>query len=229
MSEVEQALAHFPARSPETILNRLFEMRKRARRGEAVRVPCMTLSLTNGERVQGWVLDIATEKNETFVAMQAAECDEPPRPDVFYVSLRRIDAVTVHDAASYAPDLSFGAVQRAPGAPAPTKMALRRRAAALAEGVLGAQATIEIDFADDASEDSRFVLSQALEMLGGILTEITQDAIGRAALQSLVMIRLQFGETYQVARDGSSLLVGLKPTEALPPRETLADDLAALL
>lgn len=228
MNPFETALAQLPAKPLATILQTLAAIRQRANRGEAVQMPCTTFHLRSGRDIDGWLLDVRQEKQTTMVLIHANACNQVVHYHVAYVALGDIEAITVHDAATFAPVLSFGQVQRAPGHTSPTLMALRRRAEAISGPLPVSDLMIELDFGlqDTDDDDTRYQFSDGLETLAGILTDMSNDAVGRDALNALAIISLQVGDGLQVQRQHDHIRITLPPVGQPVVRQALYDALS---
>ncbi len=223
------ALAKFPARSIETVLGQLMVLRRQANSGEQVQLPCTVFHLRSGRSMRGWLLDLDTERNEQHMLIHTSDCTHPPKYDVSYVALRDVEAITIENAGVAAVALSFGAVPVAPGTPAPTRMALRRRAEEISASLTDIKLALMVGLDDDTDDATRHTIGMVLEILGGVLMEINRDAIGSQALASVQSITLGVGASFVVQRDGEGIVLFAPAEGGAVPRQMLYDELAQVL
>lgn len=220
----EEALRLIPARSVGTLLSALHGLRQRANAGEAITLPCLRLHLRSGGTLSGWLLDLAQERNEWVLLLQAGDCtDSTPPTDAAYLNVRDIEAITVCDAGRFAHVLSFGAVEFPPGVDPPTLMTLRRRAEDIGRTV---GMVLSLDVEPDRDTE-RFRLGAWLESLGVVLRGFAATEVGRAALDGR-LLRLRAGSPAAVTLEGDTLLLTIDLTTR-PDNAVLRDLLSAQL
>ena len=216
-----QYLSKFPARPPLDILQRIAERRRSLPDAEKDTLPRLTLLLNAAGPVTGWLLDVSPK--DDAVLLHAPANLNRQADDVAYLPLSRIAAVIVHDSAMAAPLLSFGAVPRAPGGPAPSRLGLKRSYAAL-EGELHKDPeialTVQVDWDSvPDGDDALHNLGDLLKAIPAAVRSVARDEEGRTALATLRTLELRHGDKPSpvLSRDARTITVALDLGRALPP------------
>lgn len=115
-------LSRFTLRTPGDVLRAIAPLCADPTRRDSV--PVMELSTVGGFTFIGTLL--ALDEPKDALMLYAPETPGRSAPDVIYLRLTDIVAVVVRNADAIAPILSDGAVARAPGEKAPTRLELRR-------------------------------------------------------------------------------------------------------
>jgi hypothetical protein len=213
MNEKQAALLKLPAKRVESILLELATIRRRANEGEKLSVPMVTLHLASGNTLVGWIIDLADDRHQPCIVMQAAGTGpRTPRLDVTYVDREGIEAITIHEASDIAHILSFGTIDAAPGAPAPTRAELISRAEELGRALsdaIGAPIAFEIAWEQMSEQkEAMYSLGEILGDTAAALKKIAEDGFGRAELARRVRrIRLESGDRARVIREDDLLRV----------------------
>ena len=133
--------------------------------------PRLTLHLSSGREVSGELLQVSPGPGSRTLTLLCG------REDVLWVGLKAVEAVTVHAATALVPRAST-----------PSRLELRRRAAALAERVAsgaaeeGAKLAIDLEWPAEDSEASRRGALRLVEGLEVALESVLRDAQGRRAV-----------------------------------------------
>jgi hypothetical protein len=213
VNEKQKALLKLPPKRVESILLELAAVRRRANEGEKIAVPLVTLHLSSGRDLAGWLIDVGDDRHVPALVMQSPGSDSrSPRLDVTYLDRERVEAITVHDAADIAHVLSFGEIDGVPGAPAPTRLELARRveelARSLAEAV-GAPMTLEVAWEGISEQrDTMYSLNEVVEDTVGAIKKIAEDGFGRDELVKRVgRVRIENGDGPRVVREQDLLRI----------------------
>jgi hypothetical protein len=170
-----------PAQRPRVLLEGLEQLAERARRGESVEVPHLTLFLLGGHAIAGRFIGYQHDHRDGgVVALHATQTQFAL--DVVYVPLETISAVMVHHRESTIAGLSGGKVAPKPKE-IPGKLVLDRLAAANAERT----GPLEIDWAGLGNTDeSRAALALLFEVLPGVISELRGDPMGAEAWKAKI-------------------------------------------
>jgi hypothetical protein len=176
--ERQHALWRLAAKSVDALLDELVALRRA--RGEAA-LPRVTLHLTSGRDLAGWVLDVQSSPAGSALLVHRPG-DDPRRPsdDALYLARAAVEAITVHEAGALA--LSIHS-ERTP----PSRLELKRRAAELSAQVsqtVGEPVTFEISW--DAVMESGPPLRSLEDLMiecAEALRGISADPLGRGALR----------------------------------------------
>jgi hypothetical protein len=209
----EEALLDLPARPVASVLAQLLEIRRESRNDPDVANPLLTIHLRSGQCITGWLIGAGGDKHgEGLVFWQPGADPRQPAHDALYVDPDSVEAVTVHKAGDIAHLLSPGGMGRPPGASAPTRLELRRKAdewfKVLAEEVAPLAWDISFESVPD-SEDARWCLYDYLKQTFVALRVIGREELGRQALGSKVKsVRLLSRTAPLVSLEQGTLSVG---------------------
>lgn len=175
-------MAEGPAspRALEALLRELAALEERREAGEPLIVPLVTLHLASGRELDGFVLALGDERQDRTVVLRRAPQGRSPPRDLAFVPRAAIEAVTVHDAED------AGAAS-ADAPPAPTRLAVRRGAAALSsrlEPLLGRAVEVEAQVPEEPEPLRLF--DELLGWLPELIEALAKDELGRAALRAKV-------------------------------------------
>jgi hypothetical protein len=170
-----------PAQCPRALFEGLEQLADRARRGESVEVPHLTLFVGGGHAITGRFVAFHHDQREGgSVALHATQTQFAL--DVVYITLETISAVMVHHRESTIAGLSGGKVAPKPKE-IPGKLVLDRQVAAMLERT----GPLEIDWAGLGNTDeSRAALALLFEVLPGIITELRADQFGADAWKAKI-------------------------------------------
>jgi len=151
MNNAEQLLLRLPPKPVRAMIEQFHAVRRRAAECEDQVIPVVTFHLRSGRNLCGSVLTISQDAAAHSDALLIEVTDETGRSTdkVAYLDPCEIEAITVHGAGLAMPALSFGAIESPLGAPAPTKLAIRRRSEELAKSLadaVGSPIPIEVDW-----------------------------------------------------------------------------------
>jgi hypothetical protein len=219
-----------PAKPLDRLLLAVQEIQRRCSAGEEVNPPLITLLLRSGRVVRGWLLDLGRDVDEGNLLVRLEAADKRPSPDIAYVTIGSIDGVTIHDAEKVADLISFGKIE-GPLGPAPTKLDVKRRAAAVGQKVsekLKHPIAVEAVWDGDDEATLRRV-SAAASDLGVILHDLSGSALGHDALKGIDKIVLKLGESAASKSKGTITLPVAKPGDVPLSRENLKSELEGQL
>lgn len=207
MKERHEALLQLSAKSVASVLQDLVDLRRRARKGEKVTVPLVTLHLKSGRDLTGWIVDAGEDSRhgENLVFHIPGRDFRNPDDDACYLPPATIEAITVHGAGGHALALEQGR-------PAPSQIELNRRAEEMGRLVSTACGTdvhfaVDWDATPDHGEPLK-AMEDIMRMVAGVLTDICAEPLGRQAVLSKVRaVRLGQGPTARVALDGETLAI----------------------
>jgi hypothetical protein len=231
MDEKVQALRELGVRSVPTVLADLEHLAERAKEGEPVPQPRVTLHLRSGRDVSGIVLASGSDRRGAALLLhRTGDTGRRPGSDVLYVDPAMIEAVTVHESADVARQLA--ALE-----PPPSRLDLKRKAAdtgSVLSKELGGPIVIELAWNSlpESGEPLRGV-AHLLAATAAALRQVAMDGFGRVELQRLVRtVRLAPAEegltTPGVRRRGDTLVVTASPS-APPAADTLRSLIEASL
>lgn len=181
------------ARQPVRLLQELVGLAARARAGEPLDAPRVTLHLVSGRDVRGRLLDLSDDAG-VRVALIAQETNDRFSLDVTHVPVTHLEALTVHDAARLGQPTTEIKV--------PGKLELRRMVAALNERLaVGFKLELEPEL-DDADLEP---ISSALSPLEQALRVILSAELGREAFSTIALVRVLARNDAFVSHNGDRL------------------------
>jgi hypothetical protein len=189
--ERQQALFKVPARRVCAILQELKVLHDRARLGEDVALPALTLHLKSGHCLTGWLLDLEEDRQEEMLLFQVVTGERNDRADdIAYLAITAIEILTVHNAADYAHHLSGGVLSQPPGKKAPSRLELKRKAQEWSDTVsreLGKTITYSILWETLKDDDiAALCLVDTMSESTGILMELMKDSFSKILLGKAV-------------------------------------------
>jgi hypothetical protein len=192
MDERQRAIYALEPKTIDRLLGELADLASRAKRGEELRLPVVTMHLRSGRDLFGHVLAVGRDSSVLFhsIGRDHRSLDY----DAVHLASSSIEAVTRHDVQNVgrAPDLSKDA---------PTKLELKRKGASLEStfGELGAK--LSINFGDsELDEDQRRSLADLIEELSRIFGELLGDELGKEAIaQKIERLELRLGSSAEVS------------------------------
>jgi hypothetical protein len=162
--------------------------------------PLVSLHLKSGKTIAGRLLG----QKEGALLVQSAERHAT---DVTYVDATRLEAITVADATRLAAYLSDGAsappLASPDGTEPPTRMALKRRCAALSTPALA----LEVDWGGVEDGEALRSLLAVVEDVAGVVGDLGRDELGAAALAALTLVRVGRGADVRAQVAGGVLEV----------------------
>jgi hypothetical protein len=187
-------LLNFPAKSIESVLEVLQEIRQSTKHGEKLQVPITNLYLKSGQVVTGWLLDLQREKaiyNLLFLL-------KDKHVQVMYVELENIAAITIQEPQLYAEFLSENTevnytIEKI------NRLEARYQSADLSQKlsqILGKEILYEVDWTNVACDDtSRGWLIELMNEVTHILLDLALDDFEKSILQStLTCVHFSEGE-----------------------------------
>jgi hypothetical protein len=173
------ALFRLPARSITAVLSELAALRNRARSGEPLDVPTVTLWLAAGQSVRGDVIALADANQADFTVL----LKHPTALEATYIAGSAIQGVTVHLTVETTHLLSFGKF-RSLTEPVPTRLDLERFLRSLTTQLNPTTPlTGPISWDEFPSTDAAMQqLGDVLNHLRSALLTIQADALGATAL-----------------------------------------------
>lgn len=215
MDDKEKTIHKLPARKVLRILEDLADISTQARaRGETE--PLGTFHFRSGRDLSGQLLALDRHSEGWSIAIRRSASDgRPPFYDVTYFDASSVEAVTVHDAARYAPQLSAGTVAAplvAPpsgGPPPPTRLALERERVELSKL---SPVPMEIDWTElpASGEPLRWIRTVVIQ-LRDVLSAIAGDALGRESLARIKVAKIAYGADKKVVIRGDVLEIRCQP------------------
>lgn len=208
--ENKRVLASLKARNPVAMLGEMAALQRRVRAGEKLNVPRVTLHLNTGLNVQGVVLDVNPDEHGGHWVVVHANPESSSTVDAVYMAVGAVVAVTVHDV----PCLDH-APPDAP--PAPSRAQVRRHLALLQDRlctIVDAELACEVEWKNFGPGEPLRGLDEMMTKVEHILTAMVEEPMGREAVrESVARISFLPGDTTDVRRDGSHLLVrvGISP------------------
>lgn len=163
----------------------LSRLSARVSAGEPLEYPRVTLHLTGGRDLSGWLLDVADDAGVS-VALLRLENRSPTDISVAHVPISAVQALTVWDATRLEQPTS--------ALPKVTRLELRRSLAAMMARLHTSGATLEITLPDEPSEADLEPLHSALQPLEQALEAILRDESGRQALAAILCLHLAVGD-----------------------------------
>jgi len=217
-TDAERALQRWPSRSLEQLFDDLSLLGRRWREGEDVRVPRVTVLLRSGRELTGFVLDVYGDRNGgRTVLLRSPAAAQPAGVDVTHVPWATVDAVTVHDVASWDKP-------PADAPPPPTREELVSRAAAASEALaekVGTPIAFELELGDD--DVALEPLDWLLRLARTTLLEVAARPAAADALRGRVkQVRLALGIQPLTAFVDGALVI---TTPAAWNKRTTADSL----
>jgi hypothetical protein len=145
-------VAKFPAHEPGMIVRRLVEYRRGLPEERKWDVPAIDIFTTDGHVYAGWAIDF--HEREEALLLHSSDNMRGVSESVLYLHVGRISAVQVHEVHRVAPLLSWGAVPRAAGEKAPTRLELQRSLRELREKLkTDAGVPLEVDWEGVGEEE----------------------------------------------------------------------------
>ncbi len=160
-------------------------MSARVSAGEPLEYPRVTLHLTGGRDLSGWLLDVADDAGVS-VALLRLENRSPTDISVAHVPISAVQALTVWAATRLE--------QPTVALPKVTRLELRRSLAAMVARLHASSATFEITLPDDPNEADLEPLHSALQPIEQAIVAILRDEIGRQALAAILCLHLAVGD-----------------------------------
>jgi hypothetical protein len=181
------------AHQPVRLLEELSGLAARARAGEPLSAPRVTLHLVSGRDVRGRLLELSDDVG-VRVALIARETDDRFSLDVTHVPITHLEAITVHDVSRLG--------QPSTEIKVPSKLELRRMVVALNERLsVGFTLELESELKDADLEP----ISSALSSLEQALRAILSAELGREAFSSVQLVRVLARNDAFVNRNGDRL------------------------
>ncbi|MEW5850108.1 MAG: DUF4908 domain-containing protein [Myxococcota bacterium] len=207
MNERHEALLQLVAKSVDTVLQDLVDLRRRARKGEKVTVPLVTLHLRGGRDLTGWIVDAGEDPRHgaALVFHIPGRDFRNPDDDACYLPPAAVEAITVHGAGGHALALEQGR-------PAPSQLELDQRANELSRRVSRAAGrdvvfSVDWDATPDHGEPVK-VMEDIMRMTAAVLEDLSAEPVGRQAVAAKVRaVRFGQGPNARVALDGETLMV----------------------
>ena len=153
--------------------------------GEPLEYPRVTLHLTSGRDLSGWLLDVADDAGVS-VALLRLEHRDTTDISLVHVPIIAVQALTVRAATRLE--------QPTAALPKVTRLALRRSMSAMVARLHALGATLEITLPDEPSETDLEPLHSALQPLEQALSAILSDETGRQALAAISSLHLAVGD-----------------------------------
>ena len=172
-------------RQPQRLLAELARLSARVSAGEPLEYPRVTLHLTSGRDLSGWLLDVADDAG-MGVALLRLEHRDMADISVAHVPISAVQALTVQAATRLE--------QPTAALPQVTRLALRRSMSAMVARLHALGTTLEIILPDEPSEADLEPLHSALQPLEQALSAILSDESGRQALAAISSLRLAVGD-----------------------------------
>lgn len=208
MNDETKRLRALPARTPEQILSTLASAAaEENKRGG--NIPLVTLSLTNGRDISGFIVGLVEQRGFSAVVLQTGSTGRHDLgSDATYINVHAVTAVTVHGAGAIAEMLAGGELQV--NDPPPTRLATRRSVledAARVSTALGVQIVYRVDV--DAAGDGEPMrsLAEASRRTSNVLVAVAGDAMGKQALAQVREVAIEVGGIPNARRNGGTLLV----------------------
>lgn len=179
ISSKSRALLRLETKSCPDLLGDMCALAARREQEPELILPRLTLHLHSGLSVSGFALRMAAADDGQRILLFHLPGPELQSVgyDVMYVPLSSVEAVILHDAPGFAPELE-----------APTRMELERRVAGLEEQLgrhIGLPISLEPAWQDlEEPPGLRHRLARALDDLESIFEEVTRDSLALAALRS---------------------------------------------
>eukprot|EP00742_Colponemidia_sp_Colp-10_P004153 GILJ01004432.1.p1 GENE.GILJ01004432.1~~GILJ01004432.1.p1 ORF type:complete len:240 (+),score=33.29 GILJ01004432.1:97-816(+) len=113
------------AKAPAAILQRVLELKRAQNADNKSPQPRVTLMLSSGHTVSGWVIDISENdpRNNSYAHIALSTDDL----DVVYLPVGTISGLIVHAMHNFAHNFAFGKQIRPPRAPVPTRLELKKK------------------------------------------------------------------------------------------------------
>lgn len=187
---------------PKVVLERLEALAVRARRGEEVTLPSLTLLLLGGHAISGRFVAFDPERGGAIVLEPS---ETRGAQDALYAGLESLVAIIVHHHHDSVAALSGGAVAPRP-AEIPGRLVLARRAQAFLPR------PVEVDWSSlGQGKEACAAVALTLDALEPTLASIVADSMGRAAFEQQVeRIQLVAGSEDQLAIEGRRLVITLR-------------------
>ena len=193
----------FVAQTPEQVLQSVHKNEK----------PVLTsISLSNGSYLEGIVLDI---KEENY---QKSVCLLSPDEQVSFFNLQSLVSITVKQPKKMVVALSKGSISRPMDPTNETLTVLQLKRWLQAEkSQLGNQIKeFTIDQLPLDEQNNRLNIKDVFKALQTVVTQITQDDLGKSAWQAIDTIILQQADTLSIDVQAATLTVSLAIDRALP-------------
>lgn len=122
MSDIQKALRQLPAHNLHDVIMEIWKVSMSAQEDEEQAVPHLQIHLTSGHCISGILIDYYREKKEdrTLLLQTAGH-------DISYIPFKHVTAVSIAGASAHIHHLSFGKFWYPPGAPAPTRLEVKRK------------------------------------------------------------------------------------------------------
>jgi hypothetical protein len=189
-------LAGLRPRQPLRLLEELAALSARARAGEPLARPRVTLHLP-GRDLRGQLLGLSDDAGGR-VALLLLDSGDRFSHDVTHVLVANLEALTVHDALRIDQPTSEIVV--------PGKLELRRALVALGERLSSVGAGFVLETEDLETTDLEPIMA-ALVPLEQALQAILNDDLGREALKNISVLKLISRNAAQVLKSGNTLEV----------------------
>jgi len=211
----QEMLMMLPAKQIRMILDVIAGLQARAKAGERVTVPLVTVTMKSGNEFSGLLLDIKEDRQKSMALFQIYTGERlDPTYKVIYVETERIESLTVHSAPDFAYALSMGEADLSAYEPPPTRLSLQRKAHDCVKS-FGISSGINVNFSiawdtiPDKEETMR-KLSFVIEELCGAFLEITKDSFAKELLSNhLKNIILTSGSPPDAVMESDTLTVKL--------------------
>lgn len=160
-------------------------------------VPLVALHLRSGRTIQGWLLalDERARNGATLLVHTASGDPAQPKPDVTYLDVASVEAVTIFSADQVVPWLPGGHQRPVRTEPPPGRLVLARCAQDVAQALSAQTAWAgEVDVQDvsTAEPEALFRLRQVIRNVQSVLEELLRDGMAKQAFCERVT-RLAFG------------------------------------
>jgi len=186
-----EMIRKMPARSVKDVIGDLHGLVTRQKRGEEGLVPLATFGLRTGQCITGWLVDanlgghghpalvVSTPSNNGFLS-----------DTLSYIDPASVQTITLHDLGERAVWFAGGKIDPLETKEAPGKLELDRSLKAISESlsaVLGI--ALEIGLGDSIDRENalaRLVVMETLQVLQGILEELSKDGFALSEIQAKV-------------------------------------------
>jgi hypothetical protein len=211
----EKALYSLPPRNVKALVDELALLSVRSSQGEKIELPLITLHLKSGRDFAGWLLARGGEKREELGAVLLRLFQpgtSPAVPDLLYVDLTNIEAVTVQNPISKLPRLSEKWIEPPPNFKPVSRHAIKQDLNTLAQSIeqkFGMYLILEVSWETmpDTAE-ARFWLQEAVYEVGTTLSAIMADELARQSIVPVLQIvKFRSGEPPSLQLQEKTLLV----------------------
>ena len=207
MNEFQAALWQIPPKPIESVLKEMARISQQVEAGEELSRPVMTFHLRSGQSVKGRILKLELKKQRPQDAILIVQHVESH--DLTYLHPGSVDCLSVHNAAHFVEQLSFGRFEGIPGEPAPRRLELKRRVEVWQQQLsedLGHPVQLSVDWSTMPTEGQQLnSLVKTIEELLAALKTIAEDPLGQEALGPLETLHILNGEEWKLTRESATL------------------------